>query len=35
MIIGVPREIMHDEAPGAARPPARAQYFADGFFVLF
>lgn len=35
MIIGVPREIMHDEARVAASPEAVAKYVADGFTVLF
>lgn len=35
MIIGVPREIMHDEARVAASPEAIAKYVADGFTVLF
>lgn len=34
MIIGVPKEIMHDEARVAASPQAVAKYVADGFKVL-
>lgn len=35
MIIGVPKEIMHEEARVAASPEAVAKYVADGFTVLF
>lgn len=35
MIIGVPKEIMHEEARVAASPEAIAKYVADGFTVLF
>ena len=35
MIIGVPKEIMHDEARVAASPEAVAKYVADGHKVLF
>ena len=35
MIIGVPKEIMHDEARVAASPEAVKQYVADGHTVLF
>lgn len=34
MIIGVPKEIMHEEARVAASPEAVAKYVADGFTVL-